>query len=245
MANSTQPFRQGRKKARLHTAKGRSNSSARWLARALNDPYVSQARDQGFRARSAYKLLEIDDRFGILSARPWPRRILDLGAAPGGWSQAALHRMEEKGRHTKIVAADLLEMDPLSDVTTLQLDLSSEIALAELHKSLGGRAGLVLSDMAAATTGHKPSDHIRTLALAESALTIARAMLLPGGHFVCKLFQGGETKDWLISVRRCFSDVKTYKPPASRSDSVETYVIARGYTQPLSRQKISSVECDG
>ena len=212
-----------RLRVRVKTAKGRKISSTNWLARQLNDPYVSAARSKGYRSRSAFKLIELDDRFKFLNRGA---KVLDLGAAPGGWSQVARERIGPSGT---IVAADIAEMAPLADVVTLQLDALAPGALADIAKALNGPADVVLSDMAAPTTGHRQTDHIRTSALFEAALEVAEEVLKPGGIFIGKLFQGGAAVDLLAKLRAAFREVKHVKPPASRASSVELYLVARGF----------------
>ena len=208
-------------KVRVKTARGRSHSSARWLERQLNDPYVAEARKRGLRARAAFKLLQIDDRFGILRGA---RRVVDLGAAPGGWSQAVQQRTR-----AQIVGLDLLEITPLAGVTFLQGDFMDQDMPARLCAALGGAADLVLSDMAAASSGHPPTDHLRIMALVAAALDFACAVLRPRGHFVAKVLQGGADQDLLAALRRNFESVRHFKPDASRQESSEIYVVALGY----------------
>lgn len=213
----------GRLRVKLKTAKGRTVSSNRWLERQLNDPYVSQAKAKGYRARSAFKLIELDDKFRFLKPGA---KVLDLGAAPGGWAQVAKERV---GRTGSVVAADILEMDPLAEILTLQLDALAPEAPQAIRDALGGPADVVLTDMAAPTTGHKQTDHIRTTALFEAALETAEDVLKPGGTFVGKLFQGGAAPELLARLRQRFRDVRHVKPPASRAHSVELYLVAKGY----------------
>lgn len=199
----------------------RTPSSRAWLERQLNDPYVRRAQAQGLRSRAAFKLMELDERFGLL--RPG-LRVLDLGAAPGGWVQAAL----AKGA-TKVVGVDLLAMDPLPGADLLQLDVQAEGAFEAIRTALGGAPDLVLSDMAANTTGHQATDQIRTGALAELAAEVAMALLAPGGAFVTKAFQGGLDAETLGRLKQAFAKVRHAKPPASRSESPEVYVVAQGF----------------
>ncbi len=210
-------------RVRVKTAKSRAPSSTKWLERQLNDPYVREAKAKGYRSRAAFKLVELDDKFHFLKPGA---RVLDLGAAPGGWSQVAAKRVGAKG---SVVAADILEIAPLPSVTVLQLDLSDAGALAVLEQALGGQADVVLSDMAASTTGHRATDHIRTIALMEAAFEIAERTLRPGGAFVGKVFQGGATGELLPRIKKVFRDVKHVKPRASRAESVELYLVALGY----------------
>ena len=213
----------GRGGVRVKTAKGRKPSSTRWLARQLNDPYVAEARAKGYRSRAAFKLIELDDKFHFLKKGA---RVLDLGAAPGGWSQVAASRV---GREGLVVAADILEMEPIAGVLTFKADLTHPGTPAMLQEQLGGEADVVLSDMAAPTTGHRATDHLRTLALFEAALDVAEMVLKPGGTFVGKVFQGGATNALLARVKQRFTNVRHVKPPASRSQSVELYLVARGF----------------
>ena len=193
------------------------------MERQLNDPYVREAKAKGYRSRAAFKLIELDDKFHFLKPGT---RVLDLGAAPGGWSQVAAKRIGAKGA---VVAADILEIAPLPSVTALKLDLSQAGALAALGQALGGPADVVLSDMAASTTGHRATDHLRTIGLLEAALGIAASMLKPGGAFVGKVFQGGATGELLPQIKKMFREVKHVKPRASRAESVELYLVALGY----------------
>ena len=208
---------------RVRTAKGRKVSSQRWLERQLNDPFVREAKAKGYRSRAAFKLIELDDKFHFLKPGA---RVLDLGAAPGGWSQVAAKRVGTKGT---VIAADILEIAPLPAATVLQLDLSEPESLVKLEAALGGPADVVLSDMAASTTGHRATDHLRTIALLEAALEIAGAVLKPGGAFVGKVFQGGATGELLARIKKMFREVRHVKPRASRAESVELYLVALGY----------------
>lgn len=209
---------------RLRTAKRRAAGSRRWLERQLNDPYVRAAKEQGWRSRAAFKLLELDERFRLI--RPGAR-IVDLGAAPGGWTQVAL---KKAGPKAKVVALDLLPMDPVPGATVLQGDFQEAAAERAVLDALdGGPADLVLSDMAPNTTGHAATDHIRIIALAELALDFALRVLAPGGAFVCKVFQGGSERTLLEALKRHFATVRHAKPPASRKDSSELYVVATGF----------------
>ncbi len=214
----------GRKEAvRVKAKKNRTESSRRWLERHLNDPYVASAQKEGYRSRAAYKLLELDERFQLLKPG---MRILDLGAAPGGWSQVAAKRA---GRKATIVALDILEFDPLDGVHILTMDFLADEAPEALRAALGGKADLVLSDMAPSTTGHTGTDHIRIIALAEAAAQFALEVLAPGGAFVCKVFQGGTENDLLAAIKKSFAKVRHAKPPASRAESSETYLVAQGF----------------
>ena len=210
----------GAKSVRVKSAKGRSASSTRWLERQLNDPYVRAAKSKGYRSRAAFKLIELDDKFHFLKKGA---RVLDLGAAPGGWSQVAA------ARGCRIVATDILEMEPVAGVEFVRADFLDAQTPARLKAVLGGPADVVLSDMAAPTTGHRATDHIRTMALLEAALDITSEVLKPGGAFVGKVFQGGATGDLLARIKRQFASVKHVKPPASRAESVELYLVAMGF----------------
>lgn len=208
---------------RLRTAKTRTKASQRWLERQLNDPYVRAAQQQGFRSRAAFKLLEMDEKHGLI--RPGAR-VLDLGAAPGGWTQVAVRGVGPGGR---VVALDLLPMDAVPGATVLQGDFQDESAAAAALEALGGTADLVLSDMAPNTTGHGSTDHLRIMGLAELALDTALGALAPGGAFVAKVFQGGSERAFLEILKRRFAAVRHAKPPASRKDSSELYVVATGF----------------
>jgi 23S rRNA (uridine2552-2'-O)-methyltransferase len=206
---------------RLKTAQGRSPASQRWLARQLNDPYVKAAAAAGWRSRAAFKLLELDDRYRLITPGA---RVVDLGAAPGGWSQVAMKRGA-----SRVVGIDLLDIDPVAGAVFLKGDFNDPAVEAELAALLGGRAELVLSDMAPNTTGHAATDHIRIVALTELALDFALRVLAPGGAFVAKVFQGGSEKQLLEPMKRHFATVRHAKPPASRKDSSELYVVATGF----------------
>lgn len=207
---------------RLKSAKGRTASSARWLRRQLNDPYVQQARADGWRSRAAFKLIELDERFALLKKA---RRVVDLGIAPGGWSQVVRQQVPE----ARVVGIDLLPTDPIEGVTIFQMDFMDDAAPAALAGALDGAPDLVLSDMAANTVGHKQTDHLRTMGLVETALDFAITHLAPGGAFVAKVFAGGTDGELLTLLKRNFATVKHAKPPASRKDSSEWYVIAQGF----------------
>lgn len=212
---------------RVRTAKGRRLSSTRWLERQLNDPYVAEARRLGYRSRAAFKLIEIDDKARLL--RPG-LRVVDLGAAPGGWTQIAAERVragQAGGGH--VVALDILPMDGLAGVDVLELDFLDNSAPARLRAALGGPADVVLSDMAAPTTGHPATDHLRIMALVEAAFVFACEVLAPGGAFVAKVFQGGTEHALLAEMKRHFARVRHIKPPSSRPESAETYVVATGF----------------
>ncbi|RJF85943.1 RlmE family RNA methyltransferase [Sphingomonas cavernae] len=207
---------------RVRTAKGRTAASTRWLERQLNDPYVRKARAEGYRSRAAYKLVELDQKFGLLKGA---KRIVDLGIAPGGWSQVA--RKVVPG--AAIVGIDLLPTDPIDGVTIFQMDFMDERAPEMLSDALGGPADLVMSDMAANTVGHAQTDHLRTMALVEAGAYFAVDVLEPGGTYVAKVFAGGTDHELLAMLKRNFATVKHAKPPASRKDSSEWYVIAQGF----------------
>ncbi|MGO4524778.1 RlmE family RNA methyltransferase [Microvirga sp. 2MCAF35] len=210
-------------KQRVKTANKRSLSSQKWLERQLNDPYVARAKREGYRSRAAFKLIEIDDKYKILKPG---QRIVDLGAAPGGWSQIAAKKVGPNG---KVVGIDLLPIDPMAGVEFIQLDFLDESAPAKLIEMLGGPADVVMSDMAANTTGHKKTDHLRIIGLAEAAIYFAREILAPGGAFVAKVFQGGTENQLLADLKRDFAVVRHVKPAASRADSAELYVLATGF----------------
>jgi 23S rRNA (uridine2552-2'-O)-methyltransferase len=210
-------------KQRVKTANKRSLSSQKWLERQLNDPYVARAKREGYRSRAAFKLLEIDEKYNILKPG---QRVVDLGAAPGGWSQIAAKKVGAKG---KVVGIDLLPIDPMAGVEFIQLDFLDESAPDKLIELLGGPADVVMSDMAANTTGHKKTDHLRIMGLAEAAIYFAREILAPGGVFVAKVFQGGTESQLLADLKRDFAVVRHVKPAASRADSAELYVLATGF----------------
>lgn len=206
---------------RLRSSKGRTIGSQRWLERQLNDPYVKEAKARGLRSRAAFKLEQMDDRFKLLKPGT---RVVDLGAAPGGWTQVALAR----GAH-RVVGIDLLPVDPIPGAILLQGDFQTAEAERQVLAALDGQADLVLSDMAPNTTGHNATDHLRIMALAEIALDFAGRVLAPGGGFVAKVFAGGSEKDFLNTLKRDFTTVRHAKPPASRKDSAELYVVATGF----------------
>jgi 23S rRNA (uridine2552-2'-O)-methyltransferase len=211
-----------RRKTKLRPGE-RSLSSRQWLERQLNDPYVRRARSEGYRSRAAYKLAEVDDKAKFLKRGA---RVIDLGAAPGGWSQVAAERV---GREGRVVAIDLLEMIPVHGVEFLQLDFLDALAPAELKAMLGGPADVVLCDMAANTTGHRRTDHLQIMGLVEAAADFAREVLAPGGTLLAKVIQGGTESELLASLKRDFASVKHVKPPASRADSAELYLLATGF----------------
>jgi 23S rRNA (uridine2552-2'-O)-methyltransferase len=207
---------------RVRTARNRTASSTRWLERQLNDPYVRRAKAENYRSRAAYKLLEIDERFGLLKG---VTAVIDLGVAPGGWSQVVRRRTPK----AKVVGIDLLPTDPIEGVEILQMDFMDEQAPEKLKAALGGPADLVLSDMAANTVGHPQTDHLRTMGLVEAGLEFAKEVLRPGGAYVAKVLAGGADNNLVAELKRHFTSVKHAKPPASRKDSSEWYVIAQGF----------------
>src|SRR5437868_283479 len=203
-------------KVQVKAGKTRSLSSKLWLDRQLNDPYVSRARREGYRSRAAFKLIEVDAKHHILKPSG---RVVDLGAAPGGWSQVAAERVVAREGQGRVVAIDLLEMAPLTGVEFLRLDFLDPAAPETLRALLGGNADVVLSDMAANATGHRKTDHLRIMALVEAAAEFAHEVLVPGGHFLCKVLQGGTEVGLLAQLKRAFTTVKHVKPAASRADS--------------------------
>ena len=210
-------------KVRVKTARKRSNSSTLWLQRQLNDPYVLRAKKEGWRSRAAYKLIEMDERYHLLKPG---QKIIDLGAAPGGWSQYAVQKVGPKGR---VIGIDLLDIDPIPGVEFTVMDFLTDDAPDRLKDMLGGLADGVMSDMAANTTGHKKTDHLRIVSLAELAIHFATEVLAPGGFFVAKVFQGGTEGDLLTMLKRDFKTVRHVKPDASRAGSAELYVLATGF----------------
>ncbi|MBM3550796.1 MAG: RlmE family RNA methyltransferase [Alphaproteobacteria bacterium] len=213
-------------KTRVKTARKRSLSSTLWLERQLNDPYVARAKREGYRSRAAYKLIEMDDRYHLLKPGG---RIVDLGAAPGGWSQLAAARVKAKEGKGKVVAVDLLDMEPIVGVDFAVKDFNDEDAPDFIQNMLGGAADGVLSDMAANAIGHRATDHLRIVALAELAADFACDVLAEGGFFVAKVLQGGTEGQLLARLKRDFSTVRHVKPAASRADSAELYVLATGF----------------
>jgi 23S rRNA (uridine2552-2'-O)-methyltransferase len=207
-------------------AGGRTQASRRWLERQLNDPYVARAKREGFRSRAAYKLAEIDDKHRFLKPGG---KVVDLGAAPGGWAQIAAKRVRAGEGGGRVVAIDLLDIDPVLGVDFVQLDFMAEDAPDRLKAMLGGQADVVLSDMAANATGHRQTDHLKIMGLAEAGAEFAREVLKPGGVFLAKVLQGGTEGQLLASLKRDFASVKHVKPAASRSDSAELYVLAIGF----------------
>ncbi|TPE58502.1 RlmE family RNA methyltransferase [Sandaracinobacter neustonicus] len=208
-------------RTRLKSRRGRSNSSARWLERQLNDPYVKRAQLEGWRARAAFKLIELDERFDLLQGAD---RVVDLGAAPGSWSQVVLKRRPK----TTVVGIDLLEIEPLAGLNFVQGDFLADGMDDKLIELMGGQADLVMSDMAANTVGHPPTDHLRTMALVEAAADFAVRVLRPGGTFVAKVLGGGAEGPLVAELKRRFESVRHAKPPASRKESSETYLVAMG-----------------
>jgi 23S rRNA (uridine2552-2'-O)-methyltransferase len=208
---------------RLRTAKGRNVSSTRWLERQLNDPYVKRAKAEGYRSRAAYKLLELDEKFGLLKG---VKAVVDLGIAPGGWSQVVRRRSPQ----AKIAGIDLLPTDPIDGVAILEMDFMDEQAPERLHEAIGtDEVDLVMSDMAANTVGHPQTDHLRTMALVEAGMVFACEVLRPGGAYIAKVLAGGADNNLVADLKRQFTTVKHAKPPASRKDSSEWYVIAQGF----------------
>lgn len=212
-----------REAVRVKTAKKRSVSSATWLKRQLNDPYVAAAKDMGFRSRAAFKIIHLDEQFHFLKSG---MKVVDLGAAPGGWSQVVAKKMGAKG---KLVSLDILPIDPIDGAQILHMDFLADEAPDQLKEALGGEADLVLSDMAPSTTGHAATDHLRIMGLAENAAHFAFEVLAPGGTFVCKYFQGGAEKQLLDQLKKHFAKVRHAKPESSRSDSSESFIVAMGF----------------
>lgn len=214
--------RRGSGHTRVRTARGRTAASVRWLSRQLNDPYVKRAKADGYRSRASYKLIEIDEKFGLLKG---VKAVVDLGIAPGGWSQVVRRRAPQ----ARVVGIDLLVADPIEGVDILTMDFMDDAAPDILIERLGSAPDLVLSDMAANTVGHPQTDHLRTIALAEAAAEFAIDVLAPGGAFVAKVFQGGTSKDLLVRLKQTFASVKHAKPPSSRKGSPELFVVAQGF----------------
>lgn len=213
-------------RVRVKTGRGRTAASTRWLARQLNDPYVRRAKAEGYRSRAAYKLLELDERFNLLRG---VTRVIDLGVAPGGWAQV-VRRCAPKAA---VVGIDLLPVDPIEGVVLLEMDFMDDAAPARLAEALGGPADLILSDMAANTVGHPQTDHLRTMGLVEAGCAFAAENLRPGGAYVAKVLAGGADNHLVAELKRLFTTVKHAKPPASRKDSSEWYVIAQGFKGPI------------
>ena len=219
-----------RGKVRVKTAKSRSAQSTRWLQRQLNDPYVRQAKAEGWRSRAAFKLMELDEKYGLLKG---VRAVVDLGVAPGGWAQVVRKRAPKAA----VVGIDLLPVDAIEGVTLFQMDFMDDAAEGKLREALGDAPDLVLSDMAANTVGHAQTDHLRTMGLVEAAAWFAVEHLKPGGAFVAKVFAGGTDRDLLILLKKNFTTVKHAKPPASRKGSSEWYVIAQGFKGRMAQQE--------
>jgi len=220
---------------RVKTARRRKSSSTAWLKRQLNDPYVIEAKRRGFRSRAAFKILELNEKFNFLKPGG---RIVDLGAAPGGWSQAAYELVMAGDKKGKIVALDIQEMDPIEGIEILHLDFTAGNAPGALKQALGGEADVVMSDMAAPSTGHTGTDHLRIIGLCETALEFSREVLAPGGTFIAKVLQGGTEGELLNNLKRDFKTVRHVKPPASRQDSAEMYVVGLNFK---GRQKNAEV----
>jgi len=216
-------------KTRVKTARKRSPASTRWLERQLNDPYVAQARREGYRSRAAYKLIEIDDKHKLFRQGG---RIVDLGAAPGGWSQVAAARVGAREGRGRVIAIDLLEMDPIEGVEFRRMDFHDPQTPRQLREWLGGPADGVLSDMAANATGHRKTDQLRIIGLVELAADFASEVLGPGGFFLAKVLQGGAGGELLAGLKREFAAVRHVKPKASRADSAELYLLATGFRGP-------------
>lgn len=213
-------------KKRVKTARGRTTSSVRWLQRQLNDPYVAKAKKEGYRSRAAYKLIELDDKYQWLKPG---KTVLDLGAAPGGWTQVAVDRVKASHEKPLVIGVDLLEMSPMAGAILLQLDFMDDKAPDVIRSYIPQGVDIVLSDMAPNTTGHAPTDHLRIMAILEAAYPFACEVLKPGGVFIAKIFQGGTEKELLTQMKKDFATVKHAKPKASRADSSEMYVIATGF----------------
>jgi 23S rRNA (uridine2552-2'-O)-methyltransferase len=222
----TTPGRGRDLKTRVKTGKNRSLSSKLWLERQLNDPYVASAKREGFRSRAAYKLIEVDGKHHLFKPG---MRVVDLGAAPGGWSQVAAKRVGAGEGRGRVVAIDVLDMPTIAGVDFVRLDFLDPSAPEVLKTMLGGEADIVMSDMAANATGHRKTDHLRIMALAETAAAFACEVLAPGGAFLCKVLQGGTEAELLAKLKRDFKSVKHVKPAASRADSAELYLLAAGY----------------
>ncbi|MBX3597102.1 MAG: RlmE family RNA methyltransferase [Rhizobiaceae bacterium] len=217
-------------RAKVKKKSGLKESSRRWLERHLNDPYVQRSKAEGYRSRAAYKLIEIDDRYKLIKPG---MKIIDLGAAPGGWCQVAAQRARSAPDQPNVVGIDYLDVDPVPGAVILKKDFLDEDAPEMLEQALGGAPDLVLSDMAAPTTGHRRTDHLRTMHLVEVAADFAMNVLKPGGHFLAKTFQGGTENELLDRLKRSFISVHHVKPPASREESVELYLLAKGFKGAL------------
>ncbi len=213
-------------KVKVKTARGRKTSSTRWLQRQLNDPYVTEAKRQGLRSRSAFKLMQMDDQHGFLQPGAW---VVDLGAAPGGWSEVAAKRVKAVEGQGKVVAIDLHDIEPIAGVSFLHADFYDDDAPDRLKEALGGPADVVMSDMAAHASGHRKTDHLKIIALCEVALEFACDVLKPGGVFLAKVLQGGTEHELLAIMRQSFQSVAHLKPDASRADSAELYVLAKNF----------------
>ena len=220
---------------RVKTAAKRTLSSTRWLERQLNDPFVAEAKRLGYRSRAAFKLLQLDDRFNFLKPGG---RVVDLGAAPGGWTQVAVARVNSKNRTGQVVGIDILEWAPIPGAVTLVGDFLADESPSLVQAALNGQADVVLSDMAAPTTGHPPTDHLRIIQMCEVALDFALQVLSPGGVFVAKVFKGGTERELLDLLKRSFEIVRHAKPPASRAESAETYVVAMGFRGAVEQRKM-------
>jgi len=222
----------GRREAvRVKTAGKRKASSTKWLQRQLNDPYVAEAKRQGYRSRAAFKLLELDDRYRVLKPG---LRVVDLGCAPGGWTQVAVERVGAKKGKGRVIGVDVLETAPIDGADILRLDFLAPGAPEAVKTALGGNADIVLSDMAANASGHQQTDHARIVTLAEAAYDFAADVLAQGGSFVCKVYQGGAEGELLQRLKRDFAEIRHAKPPASRAESAEVYLVAKDY---LSKRK--------
>ena len=231
MARNSSGRGQRELRTRVKTARGRKLSSTRWLERQLNDPYVKRAKAEGYRGRAAFKIIELDDKFGFLKPG---HHVVDLGAAPGGWSQVAVSRTNAKGTSKsnprgRVLGLDLQQIEPLPGAEFVQMDFLEEAADIQIKRLMDGRADVVMSDMAAASTGHKQTDHLRIMALCEAAAELAFDILEPNGAFVAKVLAGGAEGNLQQSLKRAFAKVANVKPPASRSDSSEKYVVALGF----------------
>lgn len=213
-------------RVRVKTARGRKASSTRWLSRQLNDPFVQEAKRLGLRSRAAFKLMEIDERFSLLHGGA---RIVDLGAAPGSWTQIAVDRAEAAAGKGRVVAVDIHPVEPIAGATVLAADIRDDEVVEMTRSALGGPADVVLSDMAAPVTGHRRTDHLRTMALGEAALAFASEVLAPGGSLVLKAFAGGAHGELMQAINSAFGKVRTVKPKASRTESPETYIVATGF----------------
>jgi len=225
--SSTKPTARA-KSVLLKTARGRKPSSQRWLHRQLNDPYVQEARAKGFRSRAAFKFLQLNEKFHFLKPGI---TLIDLGAAPGGWTQVAVQKINPSQTRGKVIGIDLLEIEPMSDALLIQGNFLELEQREKLKALIGGGAHVVVSDMAASTTGHSSTDHLRTIALAEIAFQFAQEVLIPGGTFISKVFQGGADPELLQQMKRHFKTIKHMKPEASRKESPEMYVVALGFHQ--------------